>query len=230
MLSIDRNLQEVYSNIEKAAQKAGRDKKDIKLLGVTKTVDMKTIEEAIDLGLADLGENRVQEMLPKIEQLGDRASFHMIGHLQTNKVRDIIDKVSLIHSLDRLSLAKEIDKRARQDDMIAHVLLQVNISEEKTKHGLKYEDVIPFIEEIIKYKNIKIKGLMTMAPHIEDEKIIRENFIALRELGEKIDSKNYENFEYEYLSMGMTNDYEIAIEEGANIVRVGRAIFGERNY
>ncbi len=230
MNNIAKNLEEVYLNISRAAEKSGRNKEDIKLLGVSKTIAADAMEEAIELGLKEFGESRVQEMLPKMEKLADRAEFQMIGHLQSNKVRDIIDKVSLIHSLDRMSLAKEINKRAKQHDLISEVLVQVNISGEETKHGLKPEDVINFIEDINKYKHIKIKGLMTMAAHTDDEDLIRNSFRELRELAEKIESKNYENFENKYLSMGMTNDYEIAIEEGANIIRVGRAIFGDRNY
>ena len=154
----------------------------------------------------------------------------MIGHLQSNKVKYIIDKVSLIHSLDRKSLAKEIQKRAKQNDMVAEVLVQVNVSEEETKFGLKVDQVIPFMENMKNYPNIKVKGLMTMAPHEEDSEKTRPVFKKLRELSEEIEAKNFENVEMEHLSMGMTNDYKIALEEGATLVRVGTGIFGDRVY
>lgn len=154
----------------------------------------------------------------------------MIGYLQSNKVKYIIDKVSLIHSLDRKSLAKEIQKRAEQNNMIANVLVQVNVSGEETKAGLKVEETMPFIESLRDYKNIKIKGLMTMAPHEEDSEKVRPVFKKLKQLFEEIKEKEYENTDMKYLSMGMTNDYEVALEEGANIIRVGTGVFGERIY
>lgn len=154
----------------------------------------------------------------------------MIGHLQRNKVKYIIDKVNLIHSLDRLSLAKEINKRAKAKDIVKDVLIQVNISEEKSKFGLKKEEVVPFIEKILEMKNIRVKGLMTMAPHVENPEEIRYVFRDLRNLGYKIENRNYENIEMKYLSMGMSNDYEVAIEEGSNMVRLGTALFGKRIY
>lgn len=180
--------------------------------------------------MENIGENRVQELEKKIEAIGDNVNYHMIGHLQTNKVRHIIEKVSLIHSLERISLAKELNKRARMNDIIVDVLLQVNVSEEESKYGLKVKELIPFIESILDFKNIKIKGLMTMAPHTEDEKVLREVFGGLYKLKEQIEDRNYDNISMDYLSMGMTNDYEIAIEEGSNIVRVGTGIYGKRNY
>lgn len=154
----------------------------------------------------------------------------MIGHLQSNKVKYIIDKVSLIHSLDRKSLAKEIQKRAKQKDIIAEVLVQVNVSEEETKFGLKVEETIPFIEFLEKYDNILVKGLMTMAPHEKDVEKTRPVFKELKELFDEIKEKNLKNTDMKYLSMGMTNDYQIALEEGANLIRVGTGIFGKRIY
>lgn len=154
----------------------------------------------------------------------------MIGHLQTNKVRNLIGKVKLVHSLDRMSLVKELNKRSKNNNLITDVLLQVNVSEEKTKYGLKVKEVIPFIEKILEFENIKIRGLMTIAPYTDDEVYLRKVFRTLFELKQTIIGENYNNLSMDYLSMGMTNDYELAIEEGSNMIRVGSAIFGERNY
>ena len=148
--------------------KSGRTKDKVNIIAVTKTVGIDQMNEAIDAGLIHVGENRVQELIKKYDIIGDKADFHMIGHLQTNKVKDIIDKVSLIHSLDRLSLAKELDKRAKSNNLRIDVLVQVNVAEEKSKYGLKVNEVIPFIEDVQKYANIRIKGLMTIAPFVED--------------------------------------------------------------
>ena len=188
------------------------------------------INEAIKLGVTDIGENKVQEIEEKYDQVEGNVRWHMIGHLQSNKVKYIIDKVSLIHSLDRKSLAKEIQKRAEQSDIVAEVLIQVNVAEEESKFGLKVEQTIPFIESLSHYKNIRVMGLMTMAPCEDDVEDTRPVFRELRELSEKIKTENFENVEMKYLSMGMTNDYQIALEEGANLVRVGTGIFGERIY
>lgn len=188
------------------------------------------INEAIRLGVTDIGENKVQEIEQKYEQIEGDVRLHMIGHLQSNKVKCIIDKVSLIHSLDRKSLAKEIQKRAEQIDIVAEVLVQVNVAEEESKFGLTVEQTIPFIESLGNYKNIKVMGLMTMAPHEEDCEKTRCVFKKLKELSKKIKTENFENVEMKYLSMGMTNDYKVALEEGSNLVRVGTGIFGERIY
>ena len=168
-------------------------------------------------------------MVKKYDIIGNKTNYHMIGHLQTNKVRNIIDKVSLIHSLDRLSLAKELNKRAKSQNLVMDVLIQVNVAEEKSKYGLKVDEVIPFLEKILDYDNIKVKGLMTIAPFVEDPEEIRWVFRDLRKLGEIINSKNYEDVEMKFLSMGMTNDYEVAIEEGSNMIRIGTGLFGKRN-
>lgn len=199
-------------------------------MAVTKTVDVATIEEAIGLGITDIGENRVQELREKIEAIGEGVNYHLIGHLQTNKVKYIIDKVKLIHSLDRLSLVKELDKRARQRQLVIDTLVQVNVAEEESKFGLKVEEVLPFIEEVLKYENIRIRGLMTIAPYTDDEALLRKIFRTMYKLKEDISKRKYENLTMDYLSMGMTNDYKIAIEEGSNMIRVGSAIFGARKY
>jgi pyridoxal phosphate enzyme (YggS family) len=219
----------INENIEKAKLKSGRND-DVKLIAVTKTIDVERIKEAIALGVKDIGENKVQELQTKIPLLGDNINYHMIGYLQTNKVKYIFDKISLIHSLDRISLAKEIDKRAKSKNIIVDTLVQVNVAEEDTKSGLKVEEVIPFIEEVLKLENIKVRGLMTIAPFTDDKKLLRNIFRTMSKIKDDIISRNYERISMDFLSMGMTNDYEIAIEEGANLVRIGTGIFGKRNY
>ncbi len=226
-ISISENLEVIHNNIEKALIKSGR-KDKVDLVAVTKTIDVDRIKEAIDLGVKNIGENKVQELEIKIPLLENSVDYHMIGYLQTNKVKYIIDKVKLIHSLDRKSLAEELDKRARQKDYIAQVLLQVNVAEEETKSGLKLEEVLPFLEEILELKNIRIRGLMTIAPNTNDEAFLRNVFRSLYNLKEDIAGRHYENISMDYLSMGMTNDYSLAIEEGSNMVRVGTGIFGKR--
>ena len=208
--------------------KVGR-KDKVKLIAVTKTQELQDVKDIIELGINDIGENKVQDMVKRVEDLGDTVNYHMIGHLQTNKVKDIIGSTKLLHSLDRLSLAKELNKRCKMQNKIIEVLIQVNVAEEKSKFGLKVEEVIPFIEQIISFENIKVRGLMTMAPFTEDEILLRSVFRTMYKLKEDISKKNYNNISMDYLSMGMTNDYEIAIEEGSNMVRVGTGIFGNRN-
>ena len=159
---------------------------------------MDRINEAIELGLKNIGENRVQELVKKYDIIGNKANYHMIGHLQTNKVKNVIDKVCLIHSLDRLSLAKELNKRAKKQNLIMDVLIQVNVAEEESKYGLKVDEVIPFLEKILKYNNIKVKGLMTIAPFAEDPEEIRWVFRELRELSEVISSKGYEDVKWNF--------------------------------
>lgn len=200
------------------------------MIAVTKTVDVDKIQEAIDYGIKNIGENKVQELDKKINSLGEKVNYHMIGYLQTNKVKNIIDKVTLFHSLDRISLATELDKRAKMKDITVNTLIQVNVAEEESKFGLKIDEVLPFIEEILKFENIKIKGLMTMAPFTDDEVLLRSVFRNMYNLKENILKRNYKDLSMDYLSMGMTNDYEIAIEEGSNMIRVGTGIFGKRNY
>lgn len=225
------NINEIKNKISSAAIKAGRNPEDILLLGVTKTVDVDVMKEAIELGITDVGENKPQELNRKFELIGDCVKWHQIGSLQTNKVKYIIDKVSLIHSLDRIGLAEEINRKAEQHGIVVNCLVQVNISRESSKHGLLEEEVETFIRECSeKYKNIKIVGMMTMAPFDVEEDEIRMVFRNLKKLSDKIDSFNIENVEMKELSMGMSQDFEIAIEEGATIVRVGTSIFGKRNY
>lgn len=228
---IKENIDEIKSNIKKYASRSKRDEKDILLLAVTKTVDVDKIEKAIDCGITDVAENKPQELAKKYDIIGNKVKWHLIGSLQTNKVKYIIDKVDLIHSLDRISLCEEIQKRAEIINKDINCLVQVNISQEQSKHGLDKEEVQEFIEEVSKsYKNIKIKGLMTMAPLTQEEDIVRNVFYQLKNLSTEIKKANIKNVEMNTLSMGMSNDYEIAIEEGSTIIRVGTAIFGKRNY
>lgn len=231
MKFIKENIQAVNEKIENAALKSNRHKDDITLLGVTKTVDTDAILEAINCGITNVGENKPQELARKYEVIGDKVKWHLIGTLQTNKVKYIIDKVSMIHSLDRESLCEEIQKRAEQIDRKIDCLVQVNISKEESKHGLEVEDAIEFIKNVSNnYKNINIKGLMTMAPFTANEDEIRKVFRGLKDLSLEIKDLNIPRVTMDELSMGMSNDYEIAIEEGATIVRVGTSIFGKRNY
>ncbi|OZV12982.1 YggS family pyridoxal phosphate-dependent enzyme [Tissierella sp. P1] len=229
-ISIQGNIIMIEENIEKALKKSGREGEKVELIAVTKTIDIDRINETIRVGISNIGENKVQELEKKYDLIGDTVNYHMIGHLQTNKVKNIIGKTKLIHSLDRLSLAKELDKRSKNSDIITDVLVQVNVAEEESKFGLKVEEVLYFIEEILDLKNIKVRGLMTIAPNTTDEILLRKVFRTLYNLKENIINKNYENLSMDYLSMGMTNDYELAIEEGSNMIRVGSAIFGKRNY
>ncbi|SHH11800.1 YggS family pyridoxal phosphate-dependent enzyme [Tepidibacter thalassicus] len=231
MSYIKENLNDVLKDIENACIKANRNKEDIVLIGVTKTVDIPIMEEAIKNGIKHVGENKVQELVKKYEIIGNKVKWHLIGTLQTNKVKYIIDKVDMIHSLDRLSLCKEIDKRAKSINKVVDCLVQVNISKEESKHGIYKEDAVEFIKNISNnFKNIKIKGLMTMAPYVDNPEDARIYFRELKDLSNEIKKLNLENVYMDYLSMGMSNDFKIAIEEGSNMVRIGTSIFGKRNY
>ncbi len=229
-MSIKDNITSIKQNINDIKAKCNR-QDEVNLMAVTKTVDVDKVLEAIDAGITDIGENKPQELSRKYEIIGDKVRYHLIGTLQTNKVKYIIDKAYMIHSLDRIALCEEIQKRAEKIDKVMNCLVQVNISKEESKHGLEEEEVIDFVKEVSKkYKNIHIKGLMTMAPFVEDEKQIRSVFRGLKNLSIKISDLNLPNVDMDTLSMGMSHDYEIAIEEGATIVRVGTSIFGARNY
>lgn len=231
MKDIKENLRKVRDKIKESADKVSRNSEDIILLAVTKTVDIESVLEAIENGITDVGENKPQELSRKYEVIGNKVNWHLIGSLQTNKVKYIIDKVHMIHSLDRHTLCEEIQKRAKDIDRVVDCLAQVNISKEETKHGLDEEYVIEFIKDVsAKYENIRIRGLMTMAPFTDNENEIRQVFKKLKDLSLEIDKLNINNVSMNYLSMGMSNDYQVAIEEGANIVRVGTSIFGKRNY
>lgn len=229
-MSIKDNIASIKQNIKEIEEKCHREDK-VNLMAVTKTVDVDKVLEAIDAGITDIGENKPQELSRKYEIIGDKVRYHLIGTLQTNKVKYIIDKAYMIHSLDRISLCEEIQKRAEKIDKVIKCLVQVNISKEESKHGLEEEQVVDFIKQVSNdYKNIHIQGLMTMAPFVDDEEEIRKVFSRLKKLSVEISNLNLPNVEMDTLSMGMSHDYKIAIEEGATIIRVGTSIFGQRNY
>lgn len=217
-MSVSVNLAEINKQIENACEKSNRNSDEITLIAVTKYVTIERNQEMLDAGIKHFGENRNEGFLEKYENFGEQATWHFIGTLQTRKVKDIIDKVDMIHSLDRLSLAKEINKRAAS---AVNCFIQVNVSGEESKHGLNVEDVSPFIKQIAQYDNVRVVGLMTMAPHVADKSIIRSVFRRLAALRDDIKAKNFEHAPCEFLSMGMSNDFEIAIEEGATHIRVG---------
>lgn len=228
MTKISESFKAIEQRISSAAKRSGRASEDIRLVTVTKTVDCGRINEAIAAGAKTLGENRVQEILEKYENLPHDIPFHLIGHLQTNKVKYIIDKVELIHSLDSMELAKEIEKRAAAIGKVQQVLVQVNISGEETKFGIAPEDCLEFCTFLNTLEHLRVKGLMTMAPFGADEKQLRTVFSGLRGLSREIAAQNLPRIEMTELSMGMSGDFEIAVEEGATMVRVGTGIFGKR--
>ena len=223
-------LQEVEKRIQAACDRAGRKREEVTLIAVSKTKPVETLQEAYDLGVRIFGENKVQELTAKYEALPKDIHWHMIGHLQTNKVKYIIDKAELIHSVDSLKLAETIEKEAAKHDLIADILVEVNVAEEESKFGMKMEEVIPFVEKVSAFPHVRVRGLMTMAPFVEDPEENRSIFADLHKLYIDIKKKNHDNDTVSVLSMGMTNDYEVAIEEGATMVRVGTGIFGARNY
>lgn len=224
------NLQEVERRIKKACERAGRQREEITLIAVSKTKPVSMLSEVYQNGVRSFGENKVQELAEKIEQMSSDIQWHMIGHLQRNKVKYIVDKVALIHSVDSVRLAETIEQEAAKKDVIAKILLEVNVAEEDTKFGLKIDEVLPTVEKIAVFPHVRICGLMTIAPYVENPEENREVFARLKKLSVDITEKNIDNVSIEVLSMGMTNDYEVAIEEGATMVRVGTGIFGERNY
>ncbi|MDY6855761.1 MAG: YggS family pyridoxal phosphate-dependent enzyme [Thermodesulfobacteriota bacterium] len=226
--SVIDNLLRVRERIEKAAIKSGRSPDDITLVAVSKMVRVEKIKKAISAGVTILGENYLQEAKTKIEEIGESVQWHMIGHLQTNKVKQAIALFDLIQSVDRLHLAQEIHKKAKKLDKVIRILVQVNISEEDSKSGIESKNAVSLISEISKLENIRIEGLMTIPPYLLDPQRVRPYFRSLRKLSEEIVRRGVENTSIKELSMGMSNDFDVAIEEGATIVRVGTAIFGER--
>mgnify|MGYP005803391359 FL=1 len=223
-------LREVEEKISAACQRAGRNREDVTLIAVSKTKPVETLKEAYDLGIRVFGENKVQELTQKYEVLPKDIHWHMIGHLQTNKVKHIIDKVDLIHSVDSLKLAQTVEKEAAKHGLVKDILIEVNVAEEESKFGLRMEEVIPFLEQISGFSHVRVRGLMTIAPFVENAEENRSIFADLHKLSVDIRDKNIDNVNVSILSMGMTNDYEVAIEEGATMVRVGTGIFGARNY
>lgn len=223
-MTVSLKLESIQNKIRQACERSGRNLSEITLIGVTKYATIERTKEAIRAGVKNLGENRAEELLHKYEAIRDEANWHFIGTLQSRKVKDIIDKVTTIHSLDRESLAKQINNRTQKP---IDCFVQVNVSGEESKHGLHPKEVVSFIEDLKKYENIRIIGLMTMAPHVDDEQKVRDVFIKLRELRDEIEAKKLPFAPCHYLSMGMSNDYEIAIEEGATHIRIGTQLVGE---
>lgn len=227
---LKKNFEEVESRIQAACERSGRKRKDITLIAVSKTKPVEMLQEAYDLGNRVFGENKVQEIVDKYDMLPEDISWHMIGHLQRNKVKYIIDKVTLIHSVDSLRLAEAIEKEAAKKGIIADILIEVNVAKEDTKFGVMPEDAAELISQISNLSHIRVKGLMTIAPFVDDPEENRIYFQRLRNLAVDIGENKSDNVTMSVLSMGMTNDYEIAIEEGATMIRVGTGLFGARNY
>ena len=224
------NYANVLKNVHNACERAGRKTDDVTLIAVSKTKPVEMLQEIYDCGCRDFGENKVQEIMDKYEKLPNDIRWHMIGHLQTNKVKYIVDKVYMIHSVDSIKLAKEISKEAVKKNVTVKVLLEVNVAKEETKFGLLTEEVLDFYKEVIDLPGLKVCGLMTIAPYVENSEENRQHFVKLKQLMVDIESEKTDNISVGELSMGMTGDYEVAIEEGATYVRVGTGIFGERNY
>ena len=224
------NIIEVKNEILEALAHSSRGENDALLIAVSKTKPIEMLEEAYEAGMRDFGENKVQELVDKYEKMPKDIRWHMIGHLQTNKVKYIIDKAYLIHSVDSIKLAKEISKEAVKKNVTANILIEVNVAEEESKFGVSVNDTEIFIREICSYPGICVKGLMTVAPFVDDSEKNRPVFKKLKQLFVDIKSKNIDNVCMEIMSMGMSGDYKVAVEEGATYVRVGTKIFGERNY
>ena len=224
------NLAVVEENIAKACKKAGRDRSEVTLIAVSKTKPVSMLQEIYDENIRHFGENKVQELCDKIEQMPQDIHWHMIGHLQRNKVKYIVGKVALIHSVDTYRLAEEINIQAKKKNVVVPILVEVNIAEEESKFGTSAEDAMLLVSEIAQLENVQVKGLMTIAPYVENPEDNRAYFRKIKQLSVDIRNKNIDNVSMEILSMGMTGDYMVAIEEGATMVRVGTGIFGERYY
>lgn len=224
------NLKKVEDNVDAACRKAGRSRDEVTLIAVSKTKPVEMLSTLYNQGIRDFGENKVQEMCDKMEQLPSDICWHMIGHLQTNKVKYIVGHTTLIHSVDSLHLAKEIEKQAEKKDVTVDILVEVNIAEEESKFGIHKEETYELVRQIAALPHVHICGLMTIAPYVENPEDNRMYFRGIRQLSVDIAEQNIDNVDMDVLSMGMTGDYMVAIEEGATIVRVGTGIFGERNY
>ena len=225
---IKENLEEVREKIRQACQRSGRREEDVTLISVSKTKPVEMLKEAYEAGSRDFGENRVQEIMEKYGQMPEDVRWHMIGHLQKNKVRQVIDKAVLIHSVDTVELAEQIEKDAAKRDLTVDILLEVNVAEEESKFGFRTEEVEAAVMKIKEFPHVHIKGLMTIAPFVSNSEDNREDFKKLYQLYVDIRSKNIDNVNMSVLSMGMTGDYEVAVEEGATMIRVGTGIFGAR--
>ena len=227
---INENISKVRENIVKACEKAGRNPEEVTLIAVSKTKPVSAIEEALLSGTLDYGENKVQELCDKYDVLPKNIRWHMIGHLQRNKVKYLVGKTYLVHSVDSLRLAEQIEKEFAKHNQVCDILVEVNIAQEESKFGINAKETEELIRKIAKFEHVRIKGLMTIAPYTEDPESNREYFREIKKLSVDIRDKNIDNVSMDVLSMGMTGDYQVAVEEGATMVRVGTGIFGERNY
>ncbi|MDO4869966.1 MAG: YggS family pyridoxal phosphate-dependent enzyme [Bacillota bacterium] len=230
MEDIRKNLETVNGRINKAAEACQRDADEITLVAVSKTRSPEEINIAIDAGVTDIGENKVQEITEKFDAIKP-VRWHLIGHLQTNKVKYIIDKVDMIHSVDSMKLAKEIDKRAKAHEKTMDILVQINPAQEESKFGVSIDEAGDLVKEILENcENIRIRGLMSVAPIAEDPRDVKPYFDGVKAKYDELAKIEHPNLDFKYLSMGMSHDFEVAIEAGSNLVRVGSAIFGERDY
>jgi len=227
-MPIRENVQFARNKIAEACRRSGRKSEEIELVAITKTVDVEQINEAIEAGIRVVGENRVQEAWRKFQEVGEKVHWHMVGHLQTNKVKRVLQFADMIHSVDSVYLAREIQTQAKKLEKTIEILIQVNTSGEESKFGLEPEATIGAIEEVSTLPNLKIKGLMTIGAFLPNPEDVRPCFKLLHDLKDRVNERGITSVEIGTLSMGMTNDYEIAIEEGSTMVRVGTAIFGER--
>lgn len=224
------NLRTVEEKVRKACERAGRDPKEVTLIAVSKTKPIEMVQEAYDAGKRDFGENKAQEMKQKYEVMPKDIRWHFIGHLQTNKIKYLLGRTCLIHSVDSLHLAQAIEAECVKRNQEVDILIEVNVAQEATKFGLKLEETLALVREAAKLPHLHVQGLMTIAPYVEDPEQNRPIFASLRKLSVDIAAKNIDNVHMNVLSMGMTGDYEVAIEEGATMVRVGTGIFGQRDY
>ncbi len=227
---IRENLELVEKNISEACSRAGRDRSEVTLIAVSKTKPVEDIMEAYNAGIRDFGENKVQELVDKYDKLPKDIRWHMIGHLQKNKVKYIVDKAVLIHSVDSFELAKEINKQAEKKNRVVDILIEVNIADEETKFGVGYDNALELVKSVMELSYVNIRGLMCIAPYVVDSNQNRKFFQKMLKLDVDIMSKLCNNIHIDVMSMGMTCDYTVAIEEGATMVRVGTGIFGERDY
>ena len=224
------NYRQVLNNIQDACQAVGRDPKEVTLVAVSKTKPVEMLQQVYDAGARVFGENKVQEIMDKYNHLPGDIRWQMIGHLQRNKVKYIVDKVDMIHSVDSYRLAQTIETEAAKKNVTVSVLLEVNVAEEESKFGLKMDEVLPLVQQISELPHVQVKGLMTIAPFVSNPEDNREIFRKLKKLSVDIEAKNINNTTMSVLSMGMTGDYMVAVQEGATMVRVGTGIFGERDY
>jgi pyridoxal phosphate enzyme (YggS family) len=224
------NLKEIENRVQAACERAGRSRDEVTLIAVSKTKPIEDLTEIYNAGVRDFGENKVQELTDKIEKMPNDIKWHMIGHLQRNKVKYIIDKVELIHSVDSFRLAEEINIQAKKKGIVVPILVEVNIADEESKFGVSKEDAMELVKQIATLDGLTVKGLMSIAPYVVDSEENRPYFHKIKDLSVDISNENIDNVSMDILSMGMSGDFEVAIEEGATMVRVGTGIFGERNY